>query len=336
MTKKTLPSSKKHPGKIFSFLESWTKTKDCKDGTTVTFNQFSEDVQHSPAKKVKYECNICNKRTFDIARALRKHRSTCLVKHQQLVRAQNQALLGRLKEAKSKTPGALLYLAKSPEYNMPKRKSASPTASMPTATPLDRDSPTPPKAGRKNNKGSNSRQRYTAVKIISYVEQAELSIGAGKSLRETVLHNEWPEHFETMLGKGKGRWRHPDKLAALYAQVRDVKLRHLKKIVSPLNSRARYPELEKQLVAIIRHRRSKGGFVSRYFVIRRARILAKELGVNFKASYGWSWRFMRRNKNCPQEQVEQKTQGVGGASTRFEEVASQFSRNVETWRRRQT
>jgi hypothetical protein len=105
------------------------------------------------------------------------------------VRAQNQARLGRLKEAKSKTPGALLYLAKSPEYNMPKRKSASPTASMPTATPLDRDSP-PPKAGRKNNKGSNSRQRYSAVKIISYVEQAELSIGAGKSLRETVLHNE--------------------------------------------------------------------------------------------------------------------------------------------------
>jgi hypothetical protein len=75
-----------------------------------------------------------------------------------------------------------------------------------------------------------------------------------------------------------------------------VKLRHLKKTVSPLNSRARYPELDKQLVAIIRHRRSKGGFVSRYFVIRRARILAKELGVNFKASYGWSWRFMRRNK----------------------------------------
>ena len=110
------------------------------------------------------------------------------------------------------------------------------------------------------------------------------------------MHNEWPEHFETMLGKGKCRWRHPDKLAALYAQVRDVKLRHLKKIVSPLNSRARYPELEKQLVAIIRHRRSKGGFVSRYFVIRRARILAKELGVNFKTSYGWSWRFMRRNK----------------------------------------
>ena len=88
------------------------------------------------------------------------------------------------------------------------------------------------------------------MKIISYVEQAELSISAGKSLRETVLHNEWPEHFETMLGKGKGRWRHPDKLAALYAQVRDVKLRHLKKIVSPLNSRACYPELEKKLVAI--------------------------------------------------------------------------------------
>ena len=74
LTKKALLSSKTQPGKIFSFLESWSTTKDCKDGTAVTFNQLSEDVQHSPAKKVKYECNICNKRTFDSTRGLSVHR----------------------------------------------------------------------------------------------------------------------------------------------------------------------------------------------------------------------------------------------------------------------
>ena len=85
LTKKALLSSKTQPGKIFSFLESWSTTKDCKDGTAVTFNQLSEDVQHSPAKKVKYECNICNKRTFDSTRGLSVHRKKVfVVKHQQL------------------------------------------------------------------------------------------------------------------------------------------------------------------------------------------------------------------------------------------------------------
>ena len=85
LTKKALLSRKKQPGKIFSFFESWSTTKDCKDGTAVTFNQLSEDVQHSPAKKVKYECNICNKRTFDSTRGLSVHRKKVfVVKHQQL------------------------------------------------------------------------------------------------------------------------------------------------------------------------------------------------------------------------------------------------------------
>ena len=252
LANKSIPASKKVPGKISFYFETWTKTKRCSDGGTVTFNQLSEEVQHSTAKKVKYECNIC-KQSFQCTRGLSRHRSSCIAKHDKIVQAPIQALLGRLKEAKLKTPGAKLYLAKSPEYNMPKSKPTLPTASMPAAVPLNHDLP-PPKHGKQNNKGSKTRRRYENAEIIGFVERAELCMSAGASLRETVLQNDWPEHFQTMLGKGVSRWRHPEKLASLYAQVRDVKLRNLKKIAYPLKSRARYPELEKQLVVI-----SKGG-----------------------------------------------------------------------------
>ena len=51
LANKSIPASKKVPGKISFYFETWTKTKKCSDGGTVTFNQFSEEVQHSPAKK---------------------------------------------------------------------------------------------------------------------------------------------------------------------------------------------------------------------------------------------------------------------------------------------
>ena len=44
--KKTMPASKKVPGKISFFFEEWTTTKRCSDGGSVTINQLSEDVQH--------------------------------------------------------------------------------------------------------------------------------------------------------------------------------------------------------------------------------------------------------------------------------------------------
>jgi hypothetical protein len=93
------------------------------------------------------------------------------------------------------------------------------------------------------------------------VERTEELLQANKSLKEIVELNTWPEHFETM--------RNPDILAGLYSQNRNANLRDLKTVVSPLMCRSHYPELEKRLVAIIKQRRAKGGYVSRLFVVRQ-------------------------------------------------------------------
>ena len=126
------------PQNISSFFSSWTRVVKTANGGTVSYNGSSAHVETTPAQS-KQECNICHK-LFPSALGLRVHRNQwCMPKHDNNVSAPILAIVFRLKEAKSKTPGSCLYLAKYPEYNMPRKAplSAGEAISLPPAPKLN-------------------------------------------------------------------------------------------------------------------------------------------------------------------------------------------------------
>ena len=166
--------------------------------------------------------------------------------------------------------------------------------------------------GRKDNRGMSIRTVYTNQEKLTHIERyeswlnEELGKGNVHATVSSYIHKlRLPTKFKIYLSTKGAGWREPERKRSII----DAVTSKLKKNLSvPNRSRLylpKYPVMERELVKQLKEKRSRKARVSALWIRTTAKNLSTD--TNFKASNGWLFRFLRRNKIRYRKRKNQKS-----------------------------
>jgi hypothetical protein len=284
----TAVSAKKKPKLVQSHMGMFLdKAKNLRKNTRTGRIETFEVKAGSDLVGDKHQCTYC-KRTFSNTQALGNHYNHCKVavckKNEQLKKEQ-------LKIASGGGVAQIFGGANVPKQHLQQREKFSSSSShlVKTITVADRED------GRKGNRGSSVRIRYSAQQKYEHLERLEIwqAEQSKKKEKDTLtlycqLHH--PNGIHQMM-VNLVKWRQPEEAARIVKAAAEKKYGNLKKL-SPTKLRSPFKDMEDILYKeIVLHRKNKRKVSKQRVVISAKKIMTQlDDRCTSKRMHGWTQR----------------------------------------------
>lgn len=185
-----------------------------------------------------------------------------------------------------------------------------------------------PQDGRKANRGSAQRNRYTNSVKAGIIDKFEAwkQDNSNPTVLGFVKQFGYTNKFRTFLTAGQRGWLNPQTKEKIYKNAAQEQFKQFK-VAQGSRKASKWPLMEHELFRIFAERRRRGAKVSSTFLRLKAKLLMQkhypDEASTFKASDGWLANFkarrnikFRKRKNKKKQNLEEKRHKVSDIATK--------------------